>query len=100
MLGSEFSGVPFEVDGCEEVDEPSLESIEACLRATSSAKSPPPREKLDAYFLLARPGTCSHCPELVPKISLDPPPGGFRTLERNNTEKRRVSDECKRQLRL
>lgn len=78
VFGSEFSGVPFEVV---DVVEPSLESMDNGLRV-SSVKSPLPRGMLEAYVLFVRAGAWSNWLELVPKMSLDPPPGGFSTLKR------------------
>lgn len=75
-----MSGVPFEVVD-DVVEEPSLESIDEGLRV-SSAKSPPPSVMFEAYFLFERAGASSV--ELVPKMSLDPPPGGFKTLIQQN----------------
>lgn len=78
MFGSELFGDPFEVDVCDGVEAPSFESIDDVLRVTSSAKSVP-IWKWDAYFLVLV-GLLSISDELVPKMSLDPPPGGLRTL--------------------
>lgn len=78
VLGSELLGDPLDVDVCDGVEAPSLESIDDVLRATSSAKSPP-MGKCELYFFDAA-GFMSNSDELVPKMSLDPPPGGFKTL--------------------
>ena len=79
VFGSELFGDPFEVDVCDGVEAPSLESIDEALRVTSSAKSSP-IEKCELYFL-GLIGLLSLSAELVPKMSLDPPPGGLSTLD-------------------
>jgi len=82
VLGSEVLGDPLVVEVCEDVVEaPSIESTDdlRCGSAVATSSSFP-RENCEENCFLFPPLLFDPAASVVPKISLDPPPGGFNTL--------------------
>lgn len=86
MLGSELLGDPLDVEVWDGVEAPSLESTDEVF-TPKSLKSPPnpePDPKWSEWLdLVPAAGLLS----AVPKMSLDPPPGGFNTLKNKNKKR-------------
>jgi len=76
VLGSELLGDPFEMELWDGVEAPSFRSIGLRSSSTSS-----PMANWDgAYFLLLAANLSSDADDENPKISEEPPPGGFSTF--------------------